>query len=238
MGMRLFAATTLRAALLICLQATPVLADMVEFTAKLTPVKLGDSGKGSATLSLDTASKTLSWSIEYAGLPAAPALAGFLAPALKPGEDASMVPMTLSSNAISPITGSMQLTDVQITGIQNNNWILMLGTEKVPEIGGEVHAGGTDQAHESHDTKIPRSDELCSQDNFLNTVKRIIQNEGTAGFPFSLSPVGGAVINKATYKCIVTVKIPLIMSEQTKVFKVDVLDNGRLFVTDMSGTGF
>jgi hypothetical protein len=135
-------AAVLRLGFVLCLLSAPALADTVKFTAELSPVKPEDTGKGTATLSLDTGTKTLNWSIEYSGLAKPPALAGFLAPGLKPTDDADMVPMEIPANAASPIAGSMKLTDDQMTGIENGNWVLMLGTEEAPEIGGDVKRAG------------------------------------------------------------------------------------------------
>ena len=132
----------MRAGLVLCLLAGPAWADTVKFTADLAPVKPGDPGKGTATLSLDTATKMLSWSITYSGLAKPPVMAGFLAPAVKPADTADMVPMTLPTNATSPIAGSTKLTDEQVTGVETGNWILMLGTEEAPEIGGQVKKAG------------------------------------------------------------------------------------------------
>ena len=61
-------------------------ADTVKFTADLAPAG-GDkgAGKGTATFSLDTASKTLDWSVDYSGLTKAAEMAGFMVPAATRG---------------------------------------------------------------------------------------------------------------------------------------------------------
>ncbi|HEY1799104.1 MAG TPA: CHRD domain-containing protein, partial [Stellaceae bacterium] len=91
-----------------------------------------------AALALDTASKTLTWSVEYSGLSKPPEMAGFLAPAAKPDDDPDMVPVDLPKDAKSPMKGSTTLNDAQATAIQKGDWIFLIGTTEAPEIGGEV----------------------------------------------------------------------------------------------------
>jgi hypothetical protein len=90
------------------------------------------------TLTLDTANRKLDWSIAYSGLKSPPEMAGFMAPAAKPESDPDMIPVTLPTPAPSPIKGSMSLTDPQVTSIQTEKWIFLIGTKEAPEIGGEV----------------------------------------------------------------------------------------------------
>jgi hypothetical protein len=54
-------------------------ADTLKFTATLEPEKAG-AAKGTATLTVDTDTKKLSWSIDYSGLSAPPAMAAILSP--------------------------------------------------------------------------------------------------------------------------------------------------------------
>jgi hypothetical protein len=126
-------------AILLCIITGTAWADTVKFTADLIPAGTDKgAGKGTAALSLDTASKTLTWSVEYSGLSKPPEMAGFMAPAAKPDDDPDMVPADLPKDTASPIKGSTKLTDAQATQIQAGGWILLIGTTEAPEIGGEV----------------------------------------------------------------------------------------------------
>lgn len=129
--------TALFAGLLLCLAAGTASAQ--KFTAALAPETPGaNNGKGTATLALDAASKTLNWTIEYSGLSAPPAMAAFLSPPTTPNGNPGTVPINLPPGAASPITGSAKLTDAQITALKSGKWLLLLGTQQAPEIGGEV----------------------------------------------------------------------------------------------------
>lgn len=126
-------------AILLCIITGTAWADTVKFTADLGPAGADKgTGKGTATLALDTASKTLTWSVEYSGLTKAPEMAGFMAPAAKADADPDMVPVDLPKDAKSPIKGSTKLTDDQATAIQKGDWVFLLGTNEAPEIGGDV----------------------------------------------------------------------------------------------------
>lgn len=125
-------------AILLCIITGTAWADTVKFTADLGPAGTDAAGKGTATLTLDTALKTVAWSIEYSGLAKPPEMAGFMAPAAKPDADPDMVPVDLPKDTKSPIKGSTKLTDDQATAFQKGDWVLLLGTTEAPEIGGEV----------------------------------------------------------------------------------------------------
>lgn len=136
--MRRFA-VAISGAILLCIITGPAWADTVKFTADLGPAGTDKgAGKGTATLSLDTAAKTLSWTVEYSGLSKAPEMAGFMVPPAKPDGDPDMVPADLPKDAKSPIKGSTKLTDEQVTQIQSGGWIFLIGTTEAPEIGGEI----------------------------------------------------------------------------------------------------
>ena len=126
------------AAAMLCLIGAAAWADTVKLTATLGPDKQGGPGKGTASLSLDTASKTLTGTIDYSGLSAPPTMAAFLSPpAIKDGNP-GMLPMPLPANTATPITVKMQLADPAIAGIKSGEWMLLLGTKQAPEIGGDV----------------------------------------------------------------------------------------------------
>jgi hypothetical protein len=129
----------LAAGLAICFVCGAAWAETVKFTASLAPESPGtNGGKGTATLSLDTTSKTLTWIIEYFGLSAPPEMAALLSPPAKPNGEPGTVPLTLPPNPTSPINGAFQLSDPQIAGLKTGKWLLLIGTQQAPEIGGEV----------------------------------------------------------------------------------------------------
>jgi hypothetical protein len=113
------------------------LADTVKFTADLQPAKQGGPGKGTATLSIDTASKTLTGTIEYSGV-AVPQMAAFLSPPEKQGGNPGTLPIPLPAKATSPISVTLKMPDAAIDGLKGGEWVLLLGTKQAPEIGGEV----------------------------------------------------------------------------------------------------
>ncbi|HEY1796417.1 MAG TPA: CHRD domain-containing protein [Stellaceae bacterium] len=134
--MRRFAAFS--GAILLCIITGTAWADTVKFTATLGPDKQGGPGKGTASLSLDTASKTLTGTIDYSGLSAPPTMAALLSPPATKDGDPGTLPLPLPANTASPITVKMQLADPAIAGLKSGEWMLLLGTKQAPEIGGDV----------------------------------------------------------------------------------------------------
>ncbi|HUI34912.1 MAG TPA: CHRD domain-containing protein [Stellaceae bacterium] len=112
-------------------------ADTLKFTASLAPEKTG-AAKGTATLTVDTGSKKMDWSIEYSGLSAPPAMAAIMSPPKDPKGEPGTLPLTLPAKPTSPVSGSMQVTDDQIAGFKTGQWMVMIGNAKAPEIGGEI----------------------------------------------------------------------------------------------------
>jgi hypothetical protein len=99
------------------------------------------SGKGAATASLDTATKTLTWTVEYSGL-SGPATAAHIHGPADPGADAGVV-VPFTGNLASPIKGSATLTDTQIAQLEAGKWYVNIHTaaNKGGEIRGQlVHA--------------------------------------------------------------------------------------------------
>jgi hypothetical protein len=126
------------AGLAFCLLAGAALADTVKLTAPMAPVTPEvKTGKGSATMSLDTASKTVSWAIDYSGVKA-PEMGAFMIPGAKPSDDPTPLMLTIPANAASPIKGSTPLSDPQVAGIQSGAWWIMIGSKEGPEIGGQI----------------------------------------------------------------------------------------------------
>jgi len=112
-------------------------ADTLKFTASLAPEKTG-AAKGTATLTVDTGSKKMDWSIEYSGLSAPPAMAAIMSPPKDPKGEPGTLPLTLPAKPTSPVSGSMQVSDDQIAGFKTGQWMVMIGNAKAPEIGGEI----------------------------------------------------------------------------------------------------
>jgi hypothetical protein len=125
------------AGLALCLLGNAAWADTLKFTATLEPEKAG-AAKGTATLSVDTATKTLNWSIDYSGLSVPPVMAALLSPPADSKGNPGTVLLTLPANPASPVTGTLKLTDAQIAGLKTGQWIVLIGTKQAPEIGGEI----------------------------------------------------------------------------------------------------
>jgi hypothetical protein len=110
-------------------------ADQLKFTAGLAPGPgITSSGKGAATASLDTATKTLTWSVECSGL-SGPAIAAHIHGPADPGADAGVV-VPFTGNLASPIKGSATLTDTQIAQLEAGKWYVNIHT--AANKGGEI----------------------------------------------------------------------------------------------------
>jgi hypothetical protein len=107
----------------------------MKFTANLAPGPgITSSGKGAATASLDTATKTLTWTVEYSGL-SGPAIAAHIHGPADPGTDAGVV-VPFTGNLASPIKGSATLTDAQIAQLEAGKWYVNIHT--AANKGGEI----------------------------------------------------------------------------------------------------
>jgi CHRD domain len=110
-------------------------ADQLKFKADLAAGPgITSSGKGAATASLDTATKTLTWSVEYSGL-GGPATAAHIHGPADPGADAGVVVPFIGS-LVSPIKGSATLTDAQIGRLGAGKWYINIHT--AANKGGEI----------------------------------------------------------------------------------------------------
>lgn len=110
-------------------------ADQVKFKADLAPGPgVTSSGKGSATATLDTATKVLSWTVDYSGL-SGPASAAHIHGPADPGANAGIV-VPFTGNVASPIKGSATLTDAQIAQLEAGKWYVNIHTEA--NKGGEI----------------------------------------------------------------------------------------------------
>jgi hypothetical protein len=117
-------------------------ADQINFAADLSgasevpPVTTG--GKGTAMVTLDPATKTLTWTVSYSGL-SGPATAANIHGPAAPGANAGvLVPFT--GDLASPIKGSATLTDAQITDLEAGKWYVNVHTaaNKPGEIRGQL----------------------------------------------------------------------------------------------------
>jgi len=113
-------------------------ADQINFKADLSGASevppVTSAGKGAATASLDTAAKTLNWTVTYSGL-SGPATAGHIHGPAAPGANAGvLVPFT--GALVSPIKGSATLTDAQTSDLQAGRTYVNLHT--ADNKGGEI----------------------------------------------------------------------------------------------------
>ena len=132
--MRLMSSVVLATALL---AAGAVQAKTVHFTATLkgsqeVPANTS-AGKGSVDATLDTATKTFTYTATYSGLTGPATAAHFHGPAA-PGTNAKpSLPVTAGP---SPITGKATLTDAQIADLNAGLWYFNVHTAANP--GGEI----------------------------------------------------------------------------------------------------
>ena len=114
-------------------------AEQINFKADLAPAPgVSSSGKGTATGSLDTNTKTLTWTVDYSGL-SGPATAAHIHGPADPGANAGIV-VPFSGNLASPIKGSATLTDAQIAQLEGGKWYVNIHTEanKPGEVRGQL----------------------------------------------------------------------------------------------------
>jgi hypothetical protein len=97
-------------------------------------------GTGTAEASFDTATKTLSWTITFAGLTGPVIGAHFHGPA-EPGKNAGIV--LPFKNPESPISGSSALTEGQTADLLAGKWYANIHTQAHP--GGEIRGQMTRQ---------------------------------------------------------------------------------------------
>jgi len=110
-------------------------ADQVKFRANLAAGPgITSAGKGAATATLDTATKTLTWDVEYSGL-SGPATAAHIHGPADPGKDAGVV-VPFTGSLASPIKGSATLTDAQIGQLESGKWYINIHT--AANKGGEI----------------------------------------------------------------------------------------------------
>lgn len=103
-------------------------------TAEVPPVQ--SQGAGSAQVSVDTASKQVSWRVDYTGLSGPAAAAHIHCGAPAGGNAGVAVPLGSGSNWNSPLTGSGTLTDAQLQQLQSGQCYVNVHT--AANKGGEI----------------------------------------------------------------------------------------------------
>ena len=123
----------------------PVRAETVTFNGTMTgatevPPKTTD-GKGNATASLDTATKLLTYQVDYSGLSGPATAAHFHGPAAAGANAPVVVPF--AAPATSPIKGTATLTDAQMADLMAGKWYANIHTAANPagEIRGQMMRG-------------------------------------------------------------------------------------------------
>ena len=111
-------------------------ADQINFKADLNGASevppVTSTGKGTATASLDTATKMLTWTVTYSGLTPT---AGHIHGPAAPGANAGVL-VPFSGGLASPIKGSATLTDAQISDLEAGRTYINLHT--ADNKGGEI----------------------------------------------------------------------------------------------------
>jgi hypothetical protein len=119
----------------------PAWGETIQFHGKLTaaaevPAK-SSQGSGDATATLDSNTKTLTYTVTYEHLTGPATMAHFHGPAA-PGVNAGVV--VPFPNAASPIHGTATLTDAQIADLEAGKWYANVHTKENPagEIRGQM----------------------------------------------------------------------------------------------------
>jgi hypothetical protein len=113
-------------------------ADQISFKADLNGASevppVTTAGKGNATASLDTATKILTWTVDYSGT-SGPVTAAHIHGPGAPGANAGVL-VSLGANLASPIKGTATLTDAQISDLEAGRTYINLHT--ADNKGGEI----------------------------------------------------------------------------------------------------
>jgi CHRD domain len=117
-------------------------ADQINFKADLSGASevppVSGAGKGTATLSLNTATKTLTWTVNYSGL-SGPATAAHIHGPAAAGANAGVL-VRFNGDLASPIKGSATLSDAQISDLEAGKLYVNIHTaaNKSGEIRGQL----------------------------------------------------------------------------------------------------
>ena len=90
---------------------------------------------GTATVALDTDTKTATYRVEFSGLSGPAKIVHFHGPKL-PGMKAPEVIVMHMDHPTSPVTGTKQLTNAQVQELKDGQWYANVHTEKYPN--GEI----------------------------------------------------------------------------------------------------
>jgi hypothetical protein len=120
-----------------CALALPARAEMISFHTTMTgaaevPPKT-TAGSGDVLATLDTATKKLSYTVTFMDLSGPATMAHFHGPAAVGANAGIVVPLM---PAVSPITGSVTLTDAQVADLMAGKWYANVHTAANP--GGEI----------------------------------------------------------------------------------------------------
>lgn len=132
---RKFAAGLLCAALMSGPAAAELVAMASDLSAQAEVPPNPSPARGRADVMLDTASKTLSWTIHFSGLSAPLSAAHFHGPATTTANAGILVPIS-GAGGQSPLTGSASVNDQQVADILAGRWYINLHTPNYP--GGEI----------------------------------------------------------------------------------------------------
>jgi hypothetical protein len=117
------------------LSAVPAFAAIQHYRAVLTPANevppANTSGTGMAEATYDPATHTLSYTLTFSGLSGPATMAHFHGPA-KPGTNAGVVEK-LGMDPVSPIKGSVTLTDDQAQQLASGLWYANVHTAQNPK---------------------------------------------------------------------------------------------------------
>lgn len=139
----------LRSALLaaVCLLAVSAHAETMKFGATMAPdtevpAKNAPDAKGTATVTLDTDSRKIDYTLSWSGLTGPATMAHLHGPA-EPGKNAGVQVKIGGANPTSPTTGSATLTEEQVTQLTGGLWYANVHTAANP--GGEIRGQLTKQ---------------------------------------------------------------------------------------------
>ncbi len=116
----------------------PAHADTVVLHATLTAAKevppKASQGTGDATVTLDTATRSIVYTVTFTGLTGPATMAHFHGPAVAGANAGVQVP--LGTNPTSPIKGTIVLTESQVADLLAGTWYVNVHTTANP--GGEI----------------------------------------------------------------------------------------------------
>ncbi|WP_119418480.1 CHRD domain-containing protein [Desertibaculum subflavum] len=132
------------AALLASLAAASAEAEVRRFSAALNPTQevpaAVSQGQGTASLILDTTTRKLTWTITWRGL-TGPATAAHIHGPATPVENAGVVINLAPQGMKTPLAGSAELTEAQVTALLAGRYYINVHTDqnKAGEIRGQLY---------------------------------------------------------------------------------------------------